>query len=75
MAYLALAKSPEIHAHANEVINARVRALIEQQRGQTADWINDETGLDAAMHGGAGEPGKRVLPGKTQNAEEQVDDL
>ncbi|MCJ1471027.1 hypothetical protein MMC07_009675 [Pseudocyphellaria aurata] len=75
MAHLALAKGPEIYAHANEVINARICALVEQQRGQTADWVDDETGLDATMHGGVGEPGKWILPGETQDAEEQVDDL
>lgn len=75
MTYLALTKSPEIHAHPDQVVNAWVRALIQQQRGQTADRVDNQTGLDAAMHGSAGEPRERVFPGETQNAEEQVDDL
>lgn len=66
MTYLALAKGPEIHAHADQVINARVRALIQQQRRQTADWVDDKTGLDATMHGSARkQPRDRIFPGET----------
>ena len=65
MTYFALAKGPEIHAHAHEVIYARVRALVQQQRGQTADGVDDEAGLDAAMHASAREPRERIFPGET----------
>ena len=72
---LALTKSPEIHSHADEIINARVRALVQQQRGETADGVDDKTRLDAAMHGSSRKPGERVFPCETQNAQEQVNDL
>lgn len=52
--HLALAKSPEINGYAHEVVDARVRALVEEERGEGAEGVDDQAGFHAAVEGGVG---------------------
>lgn len=74
---LALAVSPEVDAHADEVVDARVGALVQQQGAQAGQGVDGQAGLDAAVHGGGGEGEERhgPLPGEGEEAEQQVDAL
>ena len=49
--HLAFAETPEIHAHADDVVQPRVRALVQQQRCQAAQRVDEQSGFDAAVHG------------------------
>lgn len=74
---LALTEAPEIDAQADEVVDARVGALVEEQGGEGAQGVDGEAGLDAAVHGGFGEGEDREgpFPGEGEEAEEEVQDL
>ena len=47
---LALAKTPEVNAHPDDVIEPRIRALVQQQRRQAAQGVDEQSGFDAPMH-------------------------
>lgn len=47
---LAFAEAPKVHAHADDVIEPRVRALVQQQRGQAAQRVDEQPGFDAPVH-------------------------
>lgn len=74
---LALAVGPEIHAHANQVVHPRVRALVQQQCAEAGQRVDGQPGLDAPMHGRFREREQRdrPFPGEGEDAEEEVDDL
>lgn len=63
--HLALAKGPEVHAHADDVVEARVRALVQQQRRQAAQGVDEQSGFDAPVHRRQGRrgPGRRSRRG------------
>lgn len=44
------AETPEVNAHAYYIIKSRIRALIQQQRCQTAQRVDEKAGFYAAMH-------------------------
>lgn len=48
---LAFAEPPEVYPHADDVVESRVRALVEEQRGEGAEGVDEEAGFDAAVHG------------------------
>ncbi len=48
--HFALAETPEVNAHADYIVEPRVRALVQQQRRQAAQWVDEQAGFDAAMH-------------------------
>ncbi len=74
---LALAVRPEVDAHADQVVDARVRALVQQQRAQAGERVDGQPRLDTPVHGrlGEGEQGKGPFPGEGEDAEQEVDDL
>ena len=49
-----LAEAPKVHPHADEVVEPRVGALVEEQGGEGAEGVDEEAGFDAAVHGGEG---------------------
>ena len=49
--HLPLAEAPEVDAHADEVVQARVRGLVQEEGGEGAERVDEEPGLDAAVHG------------------------
>ncbi len=73
--YLPFAKRPEIHPQADQVIDPRIGALIQQQRHQAADGIYDQPGLDAPVHGAAGDERQRPFPGETDDAQDEIENL
>lgn len=73
--HLAFAVGPEIDGHADEVVDARVGALVHEQGGEAAERVDDEADLDAAVEARVGERGEGPLPGERDEAEEQVEDL
>ena len=73
--YLALTKRPEIHAHAHQIVDGRIRGLIQQDGHQGAERVKGQPRLDAAMDGRAGDELHGPLPGQADDAQEQVDHL
>lgn len=73
--HLPLTKRPEIHPHAHQIIDARVRALVQQQRRQRAERVDDEAGFHAAVHHAAGDEGGWVFPAEGEEAEQEVEAL
>lgn len=73
--HLPLAKRPEIRPHADQIVDARVRALVQQQRRQRAERVDDEAGFHAAVHHAAGDEGDWVLPQQGEEAEDEVEAL
>ena len=49
--HFAFAEAPEIHTHADDVVESRIGALIKQQRGERAERIDEQSSLDAPVHG------------------------
>ena len=49
---LAFAETPEVNAHADYIIDAGVRALVQQQRRQAAQWVDEQSGFYAPVHRG-----------------------
>lgn len=47
---LAFAETPEINAHADDVVEPGVGALVQQQRGQAAQRVHEQSGFDAPVH-------------------------
>ena len=46
-----LAEAPEINPHADYVVDPRVGGLVQQERGEGAERVDEEAGFDAAVHG------------------------
>lgn len=74
---LALAISPKIYPHPDQIIYPRIRALVQQQRTQTGQWVHSQPCLDAPMHACSRELEYRKgpFPGEGEDAEEEVDEL
>lgn len=72
---LSLAICPEIRNHADDVVQARVCALVDEQCAQCAERVDNQTGLNGAVQTGTGEQWQWPFPGERDDAEEQVDDL
>ena len=49
--HLPLAEAPEVNAHADDVVQSRVRGLVQEERGEGAERVDEESGFDAAVHG------------------------
>lgn len=74
-AYLAFAVGPEVHHHADDVVEASVCALVDQKSDERAERVDDEAGFDGAVEAGAGEEAEGPLPGEADEAHDDVDDL
>lgn len=74
-AYLAFTICPEVRNHADEVVQASVGALIDEQRNESAERVHDQAGFDGSMQSGAGEETEWPLPGKAEESHQHVDDL
>jgi len=73
--HLSLAISPEIDAHANEIVERGIGTLIEQHSNQSGERVEDQAGLDGTVQGGAGDEAQRPFVGHAEDSEEQVHDL
>ena len=49
--HLPFAESPEINPHTDDVVQSRIRALIQQQREESVERVDEQAGFDAAVHG------------------------
>jgi len=72
---LSLTICPKVGNHANDVVQAGVGALVDQESAQCAEWIHDQAGLDGSVQTSAGEKRQRPLPGKTDDTKQEVEDL
>ena len=70
-----MAIGPEIDSHAYQVIDGRVRALIQQDGGKGADRVDDQSRLDAPVDRGRREPIQRPFPRETDETQDEVEDL
>lgn len=80
--HLALTVGPEIDTHPDEVVDPRVRPLVQQQRRQRTQRVHDQPRLDAPMHDRLGKPGgarqryvERPFPSEGEDAEDEVEGL
>jgi hypothetical protein len=73
--YLAFAVCPEVGAHANNVIQSGIRALIYQERDESAQRVDDETCFNRPVQAGAREETQGPLPAQPDNAQDDVEDL
>ena len=73
--HLSLRKSPKINPHSDQIIQSRIRALIQQQRREGRERIQHQPGLDAAMYRGAGDEAEGPFPCQTGKSKDQVHDL
>lgn len=48
--HLPLAESPQVNGHADDVVEPGIGALVEQQRGEGGEGVNEQTGLDGSVH-------------------------
>lgn len=55
--HLALTVGPEIDSHPHKVVDAWIRALVQEQRRQRTQWVYDQPRLDTPMHDRLGELG------------------
>lgn len=74
-AYLSFTVGPEINSQCDRVVDAGIRGLIEQDRGQSRHWEEDQPRFDAAVDSCAGDVFQRPLPGQHDNPHEQIDGL
>jgi len=72
---LSLTISPEVNAHANNIIDSRVGGLIEQSSNESSQRKKDQSSLDASMNGGAGQDSQGPFPSEHEETEDEVDDL
>lgn len=61
---LALAVSPKVNNHADNVVDGGIRSLVQQAGGQCGDGEDDEARFNAAVHGCAGDGAQRPFPGE-----------
>ena len=47
--YLALAVSPKVGDHADDVVESRVCALVDEKRTQRTQRVDDQTSLDGPV--------------------------
>lgn len=72
---LAFTVGPEVDDESDNVVDGGVGALVEQSSEQSDEREQDETGLDAAVEGGAGNEAERPVPGEHDETGEEVEDL
>ena len=73
--YLALTISPEVHGHADHLVDGGVRSLVDQGGGQSGQRKESQAGLEAPVDGRACQSTQRPLPREEEETEEEVDDL
>lgn len=73
--YLALAISPEINPDPDEVVYRRVRPLVEKHSEKSAERIEDQSELDAAVWYRARDIFQRPFPGDANQPHQQIEDL
>jgi hypothetical protein len=73
--YLAFAVRPKVRAHADDVVQAGVCALVDEECDEGAERVDDEAGLDGAVEAGACEEAEGPFPGEADDAHDEVDDL
>jgi hypothetical protein len=66
---------PKVRNHADNVVQARICALVDEQCAKGAQRVHDKAGFDGAVETGACEQGQRPFPGESDSAEDEVDDL
>lgn len=72
---LAFAISPEIYKAGREVVDGRVRALVEEDGGQSSQGEDCQASFQAAMERRSGKESQWPLEGEHADAHEEVDDL
>lgn len=72
---LALAVSPEIDNHANQVVDRRVGGLVEKSRGQGRQRENGEAELERSVDSRARYEANRPFQGEHKKTENEVDCL
>jgi len=73
--YLSFAISPEVHSHADYVVDGWVRGLIQQGGSQCSQGQKHQSRLNTPVECGPSNESKRPFPSKEENAEHEVDDL
>ena len=67
--------SPEVHSHADYIVDGRVRGLIQQGRSQCSQGQKHQSRLNTPVECAPSNKPKRPFPGKEEDAEHEVDDL
>jgi hypothetical protein len=75
VAHLAFAVGPEVGHHADDVVESRVGALVDEESTQCAQWVHDQACLDGAVQSSAGDEGEWVFHGDATESKDQVHDL
>lgn len=73
--YLSLAIRPEVCTHANDVVQSRVGALVNQERAQSTQRVYYQAGLDGSVESGASEQRQRPFPSKSNESQDHVENL
>lgn len=73
--YLAFAIRPKVRAHADDVVQASIGALVDQESDEGAKRVDDEAGLDGAVQTAACDEAEWPLPAKADDAHDEIDDL
>lgn len=73
--YLALAVRPKVSDHADDVVESRVCALVDEDRTQRTQWVDDQTSFDGPVQTATCKQRQRPLPRKPDEAENHVDNL
>ena len=73
--YLSFTVGPEVDSQPNELVNGRVRALVQESSGERAEREEGETGFEAAVQAGSGEEAQRPLPCEEDEGKHQIDGL
>jgi hypothetical protein len=73
--HLSLAIRPKVNHHANQIVNRRVRCLIQQRRRQCRQRQDCQAELERAVQRRAGDEVEGPLEGEHKQAEDEVDGL
>ena len=73
--HLAFTVRPKVRAHADDVVQAAVGALVDEQRTQRAQRVHDQPGLDAAVQPRPGQQRERPFHCQSHDAQDEVQDL
>lgn len=74
-AYLAFAVGPEVSHHADDVVKTGVGALVDEERDESADGVDNQASFDGSVEARAGKETDGPLPGQTDKTHDDVDDL
>lgn len=72
---LALTVGDKVDDHADEVVQRRVGALVDEDGGERHEGQQGEAELEGAVDGGAGDEAEGPLEADDEEAEEEVDEL